>query len=748
MEILASDQITLVDVTDAYSVMLSSEAYTFVGDSNGVAAGSSCTTEITAYCGETQCQSINVSSSDIKCPTGISATITGSETSKVTITFTTTATVSIACEASISISIDDVTVNKKFSFAVAKAGTNGTNGTDGKPGENGKDGADAITISITSSNGNVFHDNSSFTVLTAHVFVGGEEIAILDDGTCGNYGTIYWYYNNNTANSSKNKTYTVYASNVTEKGTVVTAKLESLNPKTIKASAEVTISKVTEIKGYYRYYKLQESSMPAPSKPTSNPPSGWTDSEPVYVSGSTNTLYFVDCTVYSDDSFVFSAVSKSSSYEAAKDAWNKANDAQDSVDNIEIGGRNLKINSNFYKGIAEWKTSGSGVTLTSIADSIYSYCGKIVFSTNYANQRLYTTDYANRYNLSNITYTLSFMAKSTESLTVEVYRNSTSQKIASFKTTTNWARYSVTYVSSGTGDLTFKVLAAGTLYLTNVKIEQGNKVTDWTPAPEDNVTTVYTEYYLSDSATSLSGGLWSKEAPEWVDGKYMWSRNVSVDIMGNKTYTPDQNGVCIAGAKGKDAAIISSTEPSDKSYLWCDTSVSPPLLKRWADTEWVVVNDNALQITEIYNEMTSSINKASDNIMLQVGEKTYSKDEVDKLLAETNTTFEQTKDSFNFEFNRIQSAINDVSNTSDARYEDITKYIRFVDGEIHIGIVGNPIMLRQRNDRISFLENNTEVAYISNRTLYFTHAEVLKDLKIGKFAWVATDSGFLALKLV
>ena len=334
MEILASDQITLVDVTDAYSVMLSSEAYTFVGDSNGVAAGSSCTTEITAYCGETQCQSINITNSDIKCPTGISATLIGSGTQKVTITFTTTATVSVACEASISISIDDVTVNKKFSFAVAKAGTNGTNGTDGKPGENGKDGADAINISITSSNGNVFHDNSSSTVLTAHAFVGGEEIAILDDGTCGDYGTIYWYYNNNTANSSKNKTYTVSASNVTEKGTVVTARLESLNPKTIKASAEVTISKVTEIKGYYRYYKLQESSMPAPSKPTSNPPSGWTDSEPAYVSGSTNTLYFVDCTVYSDDSFVFSAVSKSSSYEAAKDAWNKANDAQDSVDNI------------------------------------------------------------------------------------------------------------------------------------------------------------------------------------------------------------------------------------------------------------------------------------------------------------------------------------------------------------------------------------------------------------------------------
>lgn len=46
MGIKAADQITIVDVTDAYSVMLTSEAYTFVGGTGGVESGQTCTTEV------------------------------------------------------------------------------------------------------------------------------------------------------------------------------------------------------------------------------------------------------------------------------------------------------------------------------------------------------------------------------------------------------------------------------------------------------------------------------------------------------------------------------------------------------------------------------------------------------------------------------------------------------------------------------------------------------------------------------
>ena len=91
---------------------------------------------------------------------------------------------------------------------------------------------------------------------------------------------------------------------------------------------------------------------------------------------------------------------------------------------------------------------------------------------------------------------------------------------------------------------------AGKIRWRRLKIEKGNMATDWTPAPEDYVSFVDVEYYLSTSATSLSGGSWSTTAPTWVNGKYMWSRTVTTDGGGNKTYSPNQNGVCIAGAQG------------------------------------------------------------------------------------------------------------------------------------------------------------------------------------------------------
>lgn len=100
----------------------------------------------------------------------------------------------------------------------------------------------------------------------------------------------------------------------------------------IVSKTEITLTRVIDVASNMRYYKLQSSTAAAPSKPTVNPPSEWSTTEPSYTSGSTNTLYFVDCTIYSNGTFKYSDVSKSSSYEAAKEAYNKAQAAQDSVD--------------------------------------------------------------------------------------------------------------------------------------------------------------------------------------------------------------------------------------------------------------------------------------------------------------------------------------------------------------------------------------------------------------------------------
>lgn len=217
MTIKSADQITIVDVTDAYSVMLTSEAYTFIGGVNGVEAGQSCVTEAVAFRGSNQCSTVIVIENDIVCPTGISVTVENSGTAKVKITFTTTATIASACEATIPVLVDGVTMNKKFSFAVAKTGATGATGAAGK---------DAITLSITSSNGIVFKNNSDTTVLTAHVFQGGVEQTITEAGVCGSLGSIKWYKGGSTTAVATSKSLTVTAKDVTN-SVAYTCQLES-----------------------------------------------------------------------------------------------------------------------------------------------------------------------------------------------------------------------------------------------------------------------------------------------------------------------------------------------------------------------------------------------------------------------------------------------------------------------------------------------------------------------------------------
>lgn len=278
MEVKGLGQVTIADLTDAYSVILTSEAYTFVGTNNGVGSGNSCTTQVVAFCGTNQCTSLIVNKDEIICPTGITASVTNSGTATPTITFTTNATISEACEATIPVTVDGITINKKFSFAVAKAGNNGTsvtvsstsvtyqvgdsgttkptgswsttvpavpsgkflwtktvvNYSDGKSTESysvsykandGVNGEDAIILSITSSNGTVFKNNSGSTVLTAHVYKGGVEQEISDNGKCGDLGYIKWYRGSSTTAVATAKTLSVSANTVTN-AEVFTCQLE------------------------------------------------------------------------------------------------------------------------------------------------------------------------------------------------------------------------------------------------------------------------------------------------------------------------------------------------------------------------------------------------------------------------------------------------------------------------------------------------------------------------------------------
>ena len=138
-----------------------------------------------------------------------------------------------------------------------------------------------------------------------------------------------------------------------------------------KASALITLSSVTDVASVTRYYLLQSSTLAKPAKPTVKPPSGsWTDTEPTYTAGSTNSLYFTDLTVFSDGTWSYSSVSLSSSYEAAKAAYNKASTAQSTATAAQTAAQKALSNTEIIVGTQTAATgSWTGVaSFASLAD--------------------------------------------------------------------------------------------------------------------------------------------------------------------------------------------------------------------------------------------------------------------------------------------------------------------------------------------------------------------------------------------
>lgn len=102
----------------------------------------------------------------------------------------------------------------------------------------------------------------------------------------------------------------------------------------VKARDQVTIAVGVDVASVETYYKLQSSIATQPSKPTTADPSDWTSTEPTYDGTATNTLYTCQKTTLTDNTFYWSAVNRSSSYEAAKNAWNLANSASEATENL------------------------------------------------------------------------------------------------------------------------------------------------------------------------------------------------------------------------------------------------------------------------------------------------------------------------------------------------------------------------------------------------------------------------------
>lgn len=155
--------------------------------------------------------------------------------------------------------------------------------------------------------------------------------------------------------------------------------------------------------------------------------------------------------------------------------------------------------------------------------------------------------------------------------------------------------------------------------------------------------------------------------------------------------------------------------------------------------------------TGLYNveqNLIASIQASADNIKSTVAESYYLKEDTDALVSSVSTEIEQTKNSVEIQFAQFSADVEAVAAGADAEFEEIRKYIRFVDGQILLGEVGNELELQISNDRISFLQDGAEVAYFSNRKLYVTDTQILHSLQLGNFSFMPRANGNLSFKKV
>ena len=118
------------------------------------------------------------------------------------------------------------------------------------------------------------------------------------------------------------------------------------------------------------------------------------------------------------------------------------------------------------------------------------------------------------------------------------------------------------------------------------------------------------------------------------------------------------------------------------------------------------------------------------------------------LQSTTSTSFTQTESNFEMKFNEIISKMNENANETSEEFKKIVKYIRFDNGNIILGEEGNQLILKIQNDRISYQQNGSEVAYFSNNKLYVTTLEVTHSFQIGNFIFIPRENGNLSFKKV
>ena len=320
------------------------------------------------------------------------------------------------------------------------------------------------------------------------------------------------------------------------------------------------------------------------------------------------------------------------------------------VGKINVGGRNLLMNTRDFGG-NKWILVGTSTPPVYDTDGMY-YIGVVDTWSNYAKQII---------NIDPGEYIISLYAKSSKQAVLEIKDDSSihNHVIGNITVSSNtWEKYTLSFKNTyATYPFMFTLLTrqnTSTIYVKKIKLEKGNKATDWSPAPEDMAT--------ADSLADVNNSL-----------------------------------------------------------------------------------------TDATNDLQSNINSTNKNLQ----DIQNSQNEVYEIVSQNKSqisSLTQRAEGFTMDFKTVNETVKQINNQFVTERDERYKYIKFIDGEIWLGkevpIGEDDFKLVIKNDRISFLQNKTEVAYMSNNKLYVTDIHVTSSLQLGKFVLSSRANGNVGLRWI
>jgi hypothetical protein len=185
--------------------------------------------------------------------------------------------------------------------------------------------------------------------------------------------------------------------------------------------------------------------------------------------------------------------------------------------------------------------------------------------------------------------------------------------------------------------------------------------------------------------------------------------------------------------------IMNTVTPATQQAI-SDTAVN------LRDTTLLDLNEIRQTITTVENSLRTTIGTTETSILLQVLENFVGRSEYAEYQQEIGTEIVQTQNAITTTASALETYVDNSTGELRKYVNGVQTYMRYSTAGLELGKVGSGFMTRITNQRISFLQDNQEVAYISNRKLYITEAQVTNRLSFGTgdtelFAWVTTESG-------